>query len=99
MRAARGYFLAHILKAVDAVGQGLELRPVTGPVKDISLVVSVVLIILFIGAKVAMGLTNDTFVRQTTTTIVTVAFMLGIAVLLLQWNRSLLWHRSRSDSR
>ena len=76
MRSALAYFLKI---GVDTVAQGLELRPVTGPVKNSPVLVAAILAIPFIGAALNMP---------------AVGFMLAVAVLLLQWNRSLLWHRA-----
>lgn len=81
---AIGSHLASVVKHLaDIVVEGLELKPVSGPVKNATAWIVITFAILLIGAKLAMSVGA-----------VVVVFLLFVAVLLLQWNRSLLWHRA-----
>ncbi len=77
------------------MAQGLELRPARGPVKNIGLMVGIILGIVLVACKLAMDFTASSTVRQIALWAAAGAFLLAMAVLLLQWNRSLLVSRRK----
>jgi hypothetical protein len=79
---------------VDVVAQGLELKPVTGPIKNVTLWMLITFSIFLIGAKLAMDLAASARMRKIAVGAIVVSFLLFVDALLLQWNRSLLWHRA-----
>ena len=55
MKANGNYFAGVVRRGADAVAEGLELKPVSGPVKNVTGWIVITFAILLIGAKVAMS--------------------------------------------
>jgi len=79
----------------DLVAQGLERKPVTGPVKNVAGRIFIVLAAVLVSAKLTMDFAASETLKQLAIGVAVVSFLLAVSAMLLQWNRSLLWHRSR----
>jgi hypothetical protein len=87
--------LCTLLKAgLELVGEGLEMMPVTGPVKNVTGWISGTLVAVLVGVKVAMYVWPSGATNQIAVWVAAASFVLAISAMLLQWNRSLLWQRS-----
>jgi hypothetical protein len=94
MKSTISRLLGIVKLSVNFVAQGLEMKPVTGPVKNITGWISGTLTAVLFGAKILIHLWPSGILNQIIVSVAAVSFLLAVASMLLQWNRSLLWHRS-----
>ena len=82
------------VKLFNFVAEGLEMNPVNSPVKNVTCWIWGVFAAVLLGVKLAMHLWPSVILNQVAAWLVVVSFLFAIAATLLQWNRSLSWHRS-----
>ena len=100
MKSESSNAVTSILKhGADVVSQGLELKPVTAPVKNVTGWMAITFALLLVGAKFTMDLAASATLKEIAVGVIVVSFLLFVAALLLQWNRSLLWHRTLVSGR
>ena len=100
MKSESDNIVTGVLKhGVEVLAQGLELKPVTVPVKNVTGWMAITFALLLVGAKFTMDLAASTTLKGIAVGVIVVAFLMFVAALLLQWNRSLLWHRTHVSGR
>jgi Flp pilus assembly protein protease CpaA len=62
----------------------MEIKPVTGPVRSVSLEVFAILAVLLFAAKLTMDFAPSAILKQIAVGVALVSFLLAVAVLLLQ---------------